>query len=97
MAIGEVAGNMGFLYIVQSTKNRQFYIGSTPDYKKRLIEHNQDLCKATKGRGPWRMVFVQKFETLKQARQAEYKLKSKKSRQIIELIIKDQEIKFLRE
>jgi len=88
---------VGYVYILQSQTNEQYYVGSTLGYEKRLVEHNRGLCKATKGRGSWKIMFLQKFDTLKEARQVEYKLKSKKSRKIIERIIRDQEIKFLRE
>ena len=88
---------MGFLYIIQSKINDAYYIGSSTDFEKRLIQHNRGLNISTRKRGSWELVFVQKFETLKKARQVEYKLKNKKSKVIIEKIVKDQEIKFLRE
>jgi putative endonuclease len=87
---------MGFIYIIKSRSNGQYYIGSTPDYNCRLLDHNQGKCKATKNRGPWLSVFVQEFSSMKKARQVEYQLKKKKPRDIIDQIVKDQKIKFMR-
>jgi len=86
-----------FLYILQSNTSGQYYIGSTPNHKRRLTEHNNNQSKATKGRGPWKLVFLQKFDSTQRSRQIEYRLKKYKSKKIIEQIVKDQEIKYLRE
>lgn len=86
---------IGFLYILKSISKNQYYIGSTICYKERLNQHNQNLSKATKNKGPWKLVYLEKFLTIKQARQIEYQLKKKKSRKIIDQIIKDQKIKFM--
>lgn len=82
----------GYVYIIQSTKNNMYYIGSTLDTNNRLQEHNSGEVKATKNKGPWNLRFSQQYNTIKEARQIEYKLKKLKSRKIIEKIIENQKI-----
>ena len=82
---------VGYLYILKSLKNQRFYIGSTDNLERRLIEHNSgsEKSKFTKNNRPFELVFSQEYESLKIARKIEYKLKSFKSRKIIEEIVKD--------
>ena len=75
-------------------RNKRYYLGSTNDLDRRLFEHKNGLVKATKNVLPVKLVFFQKCENLTQARRLEYQLKKKKSRRIIERIIKDGYIKF---
>ena len=84
---------LGYLYIIQSVKNKMFYVGSTIDVKNRLEKHNNGEVKATKNRGPWVIKFTKKYNIIREARQIEYKLKKMKSRKVVEQIIKDQNIK----
>ena len=97
MDIGKILGYIkqmkeGFVYIIQSIGYNRYYIGSTVDFERRLVEHNSGKTIATKNKGPWKFVFIKKYNTLVEARRLEYKLKRFKSRKIIERIIKDEEI-----
>lgn len=83
------------VYILESLKNGRYYIGSTVDKERRLIEHNTSQVKATKNLRPLKLVFYQEFEEIKTARQVEYKLKKKKSRGIIKRIIEERKIEFI--
>lgn len=83
----------GFVYILQSTNNGSYYIGSTKDLSKRILYHNAGYCKATKFLVPYQLLFSQKFDSLLDARKIEYKLKRFKNRKIIEKIIHDKQIK----
>jgi len=82
----------GYLYILKSLKNQRFYIGSTDNLERRMYEHNSgfEKNKFTKNNRPFELVFSQEYKSLKIARKIEYKLKSFKSRKIIEEIIKDE-------
>lgn len=75
--------------------NGQYYIGSTSDFNCRLLDHQNGRVNSTKGKLPAVVVFRMQVDSLKLARQIEYKIKSKKSRKIVEQIIADQQIKFL--
>jgi len=84
---------MAFVYIIQSLKNNRYYTGSTIDVKGRYKRHIDGRVKATCYLRPLKLVFYQKFDTIKEARQIEYKLKRLKRRGILERIIKDGVIK----
>ena len=82
----------GYLYILQ-TKGNHYYIGSTCDLERRMAEHSCGKTKSLKNLLPVQLVFSEKFEDIKLARQLESKLKKSKSRKIREQIIKDGVIK----
>jgi putative endonuclease len=84
---------MSFVYILQSEKSGRYYIGSSEDPQKRLIEHNSGKTVSTKNKGPWMLRLSQRYPTLLEARRVEKKLKKFKSRKILEQIIKDGRIK----
>ena len=84
---------MAWVYILQSEVNNRFYIGSTDDLEQRLLEHNAGNSGYTKFSRPFMIVFSQEYKTLSEARKIEYKLKSFKSRKIIEKIILEKIIK----
>jgi len=82
------------LYILELS-NCQYYIGSTINFDRRLFEHQLGKVISTKGKRPVKAVFHKEFDTIKQARQTEYKLKKYKNKNIIRQIIKDQKIHFM--
>ncbi|MFZ0454922.1 MAG: GIY-YIG nuclease family protein [Ignavibacteriaceae bacterium] len=48
-----------FVYILQSDKDKQFYVGFTTDLKKRLEQHNHGKAKSTRFRRPLRLVYCE--------------------------------------
>ena len=84
---------LGIVYILQSEKNGKYYIGSTTDLNRRILEHNSGKTKSLKYLLPMRLLFQQSFENLIAARRMEIKLKKMKNRNIISQIIADGEIK----
>ena len=50
---------MFYVYVLQSEKNRQLYVGFTADLKKRLVEHNQGSNFSTKRYIPWTLVYYE--------------------------------------
>ncbi len=83
----------GNVYILQSERNGTFYVGSTNDVERRVFEHQIGHVKSTKNLRPWVLKFFKEYDTLIEARKIEYKLKSLKSKKIIERIIEEKEIK----
>lgn len=79
---------MHYLYILQSEKDKSFYVGVTNDVKRRLKEHNLGLSKYTKLKLPWKIVRVEKYNTASDAYKRERFIKLKKSKKIIEIIVK---------
>jgi putative endonuclease len=83
------------LYILHCNNNR-YYVGSTNNLERRLFEHQNAMVKATKYLLPVKLAFCHPCETISQARRLEKQLKNKKSKKIIEQIIRDGMIKFTR-
>lgn len=82
------------VYILRSLKTNNYYVGSTIDIERRLLEHTSGQVTVTKYIPPLELVFRQGFADIKFARQVEYKLKRKKNRMIIERIIAEGKIGF---
>lgn len=80
---------MAYLYILQSLKNDRYYIGSTSNLDRRLIEHKSGQSTYTKHVLPVELVFHQKFPDLQAATRAEYWLKKQKDKDLIRNIITD--------
>ncbi|HBH20369.1 MAG TPA: excinuclease ABC subunit C [Candidatus Peribacter riflensis] len=54
--------NMWYFYVLQSTKNPDyFYKGSTDNLQRRLRQHNQSLVTSTKPFGPFRLVYYEAY------------------------------------
>ncbi len=55
-----------YVYIIHSQRKDIFYKGYTQYPEKRLFEHNNGLSRYTKGKGPWKLVYLEKFKTKKE-------------------------------
>ena len=75
-------------YILYSEKLNKYYVGSTTDIQRRLEEHNRGKEKFTSTGVPWKLVYEEIFQELKQARQRELHIKKMKSRKYIETLIR---------
>ncbi len=65
-----------FVYILKSQKDEGFYFGYTSDIETRLNFHNEGLVKSTKGRRPFVLHYLEKFESKSQALKREKFFKS---------------------
>ena len=74
---------MFFVYVLKSEKNNRLYYGSTNNLERRIKEHNIGHSKDTKLSRPFRLVYFEEFETLKEARNRELFFKSGKGRSYI--------------
>jgi putative endonuclease len=72
-----------YTYIIQSESSDKWYYGHTEDPQKRLEQHNAGRNKSTKGRGPWKLIFLREFATKKEAVNFESKLKKLRNKQYI--------------
>ena len=82
------------LYILSSQSADKYYIGSSKDPIRRLHYHNTIEKGFTSRYRPWRIVFVLKFPSKEAAQAAERKVKSWKSREMIDRLIRG-EIKLI--
>ena len=80
-----------YCYILFSETLNKYYIGSTPDLERRLEEHNRGKEKFTKYGLPWKLVYKEEFNDLKDARKREFYIKKMKSKKFIEALISSAE------
>ncbi|MDD2786150.1 MAG: GIY-YIG nuclease family protein [Patescibacteria group bacterium] len=80
---------MNCVYILYSKTRDKYYIGSTIDIERRLCDHNYGNTASTKGGRPWICVFTMETSSLSEARALERRLKSYKSRVVIEKMINE--------
>jgi putative endonuclease len=78
---------MPYTYILFSEKLNKYYVGACVNLERRLNEHNIGHSKFTKTGTPWKIVHVEEFETLQQAKTREIFIKKMKSRRYIEKLI----------
>lgn len=83
---------MAWVYILK-TKADKYYIGSTSNLEERIKHHKRGFTPSTKSLGFDSLLLSQEYQTLKEARLVERKIKNLKRRDYIEKIIKDGYIK----
>jgi putative endonuclease len=67
---------MYYVYILQSTKDKQLYTGCTNDLKKRLVLHNAGKVPSTVSRRPLQIIFYEAFISKEDAFAREHWLKT---------------------
>jgi putative endonuclease len=50
---------MFYVYIIQSERDKKFYVGYTSDLKKRIEQHDNGYVKSTKDRRPIKLVYYE--------------------------------------
>ena len=83
----------GYVYILESEKNKRYYIGSTDDVARRLEQHNAGYVYTTKRMLPVKLVLVQEYESLTKARLIELKIKRLKRKDYINKMVGEGKIK----
>jgi putative endonuclease len=66
---------MFYVYILLSSVNNDLYVGYSENLKRRFIEHNNGLVKATKGYRPWKLIYYEAYGSKKDATKREQQLK----------------------
>jgi len=80
---------MHYAYIIESIATGRWYYGSTADPKERLNYHNNGWNRSTRSRGPWKLIFIRKFESEIEARKFEFQLKRLKNKTYVRKKYKD--------
>ena len=63
------------IYLIKSKKDESLYIGYTNDLTRRLAEHNNNRSIATKGKGPYELIYCEAYKSMKDAKYREGNLK----------------------
>ncbi len=80
-------GFMGFyVYIIRSEVDESYYKGFSENPQVRLLQHNNGESHYTAGKRPWKLVYVEKLPTKKEALIREKALKKYSHKQIEGLI-----------
>jgi len=82
----------GFVYILKDSKDK-FYVGSTNDLERRLKQHHNGYTQTTHNMVVPVLVLFQEYDTLRQARKIERKIKNFKRKDFIEKMVNDGFIK----
>jgi putative endonuclease len=72
-----------YVYVLQSEKDKNLYIGYTDDLKKRLIDHNKGKVPSTKDRTPLKLVYYEACLNQQDATRREKYLKTTWGRRFI--------------
>ena len=71
-----------YCYIIYSERLNKYYIGSTSNLQRRIEEHNRGKEKFTKTGIPWKLVYSEEFNELKDARKRELCIKKNEKQKI---------------
>jgi len=76
------------VYILQSTIDGSYYIGSTQDLNERVDRHNQGRSKYTKSKRPWKLIYHEEYPDRTTATKREYEIKGKKRKAFIDQLVR---------
>ena len=65
-----------YTYLLQSKKDKKWYIGFTANLRERFNDHNNAKKGYTKGRGPFELIYYEACKNQQDARSREKYLKS---------------------
>ena len=74
---------MFYIYVLQSDKDKNLYIGFTTNLKKRLEFHNLGLNKSTACKRPLKLIYYESYLLEKDARAREKFLKSGRGHEVL--------------
>lgn len=66
---------MYYVYLLRSKKDKQAYLGSTNDLRRRFSQHNDGKVPSTKYRIPFELVYYEAYRSERDARVREHNLK----------------------
>ena len=69
-----------FVYVLKSQSSSRSYVGHSKDLSKRVFEHNCNKNKSTRGKGPWKLVYSEEYETRSDASKREQHFKTVEGR-----------------
>ena len=67
---------MPYLYVLRNVIGKYYTGITTTEPEKRLQRHNKGDVYSTRIGRPWQLIYIEKYETLKEAREREKQIKS---------------------
>lgn len=78
-----------YVYILQSIRYYNLYIGSSQDLKRRLEEHNQGKVFSTKPYKPWKVIHYEAYLNKRDALRREKYLKTSQGARLLKRMLKE--------
>ena len=78
-----------YVYVLQSSKNNELYVGYTADLRKRLEKHNQKLNFSTKSGAPWKLIFYEAYLNKEDVKRREKYLKTSQGSRLLKRMLKE--------
>ncbi|MBI5019451.1 GIY-YIG nuclease family protein [Candidatus Gottesmanbacteria bacterium] len=78
-----------YVYVLQSIKSKEFYIGSTRNLVRRVKEHNLGLNQSTKPYRPWKLIYYEASRNRIDAKRREDYLKTSEGRRLLKRRVKE--------
>jgi len=69
---------MYYVYVLKSKKDGKYYTGYTENLERRIQEHNRGKSRSVKGRGPFEVVWVERYDSKSEAMRRERVIKKYK-------------------
>jgi len=78
---------MYYLYILENPEGKH-YIGQTEDIADRIKRHNSDRVRSTMKKGPWKIVYTEKYQSRNEAYARERQIKGYKGGEAFKKLLK---------
>jgi putative endonuclease len=78
-----------YVYVLQSVKNQELYIGYTINLRERLQEHNRGLNFSTKPYRPWQLIHFEAYRNEEDAKRREKYLKTSQGARLLKRMLKE--------
>ena len=78
-----------YVYVLQSEKNQDLYVGYTSDLKARLKRHNDGFNVSTKPYRPWQLIHYEAYCNENDAKRREKYLKTSQGSRLLKRMLKE--------
>jgi len=78
-----------YVYVLQSIRGKNLYIGYTTDLKKRLKEHNCGMVFSTRPYISWKLIHYEAYRNERDAKRREKYLKTSQGSRLLKRMLKE--------